>query len=205
MASVIRIKQLPVSDYKNAVKIFTDGFIEEPLHILAFPDIKTRIHCTKLVYELILFHLLPGLRMKAAGAYLDGRLVGVLDYTPPGNRAEWTPELESAVGDMRRKAGTPAINMIGEYARKVGAGRPAEPHFYLNDIAVMRTFRGKGIGRKLFEYVEKQCLRNSDTVCTALDASSIKNVELYKSWGYKIFKTIRFHSLTCYKMKKVLK
>lgn len=199
------IKQLRKRDYSIALEIFTEGFLEEPLHILAFPDLKTRICCTRLVYELILYHLLSGLNMKAAGGYDGGKLVGVLDYTPPARHAVWTPALDNAVKEMRRKAGTESIDIIGEYARKIGAIRPDEPHFYLNDIAVLKSYRGKGIGRKLFEYVERQCLRNSATVCTALDATNLKNVELYKSWGYEVFKKIKFRSLTCYKMKKTLK
>ncbi|MCE1164739.1 MAG: GNAT family N-acetyltransferase [Bacteroidetes bacterium] len=201
----IVIKNLKKEDYKSAVKIFTEGFLEEPLHIMAFPDMKTRIRCTRLVYELILFHLIPGIKRKAAGAYVDGRLVGVRDYTPPRKKIAWTPELDKAVSEMRRKAKDESINLIGEYAQTCGSVRPEEPHYYLNDMAVLRTHRGHGIGRKLLEYVEKQCLKNPSTVCTALDATNPKNVSLYKSWGYKTFKKIKFHTITCYKMKKILK
>ncbi len=201
----IKIKQIETNELETAIDIFTECFLEEPLHIFAFPEIEKRKRCTRLVYELVVHHLIPGLKMEIIGAYTGGRLVGVLDYTPPNQNAEWSEELEEAVGEMRRKANDDAINIIGEFAQLSGQVKPGETHFYINDVAVLKEFRGKGIAKKLFEYVENECLTHPEAVCTALDATSRKNVSLYEHWGYKVYKKIPFHDITCNKMKKQIK
>ncbi len=201
----IKIKQIEPNELETAIGIFTECFLEEPLHILAFPEIEKRRRCTRLVYELVVYHLVPGLKMKIIGAYIGGNLVGALDYTPPNQNALWSEELDEAVKDMRRKANDEAINIIGEFAQISGMYKPEETHFYINDVAVLKEFRGKGIAGKLFEHVENECRAHPEAVCTALDATSPKNVSLYEHWGYKIYKEIPFHDITCHKMKKQIK
>jgi GNAT superfamily N-acetyltransferase len=200
----IEIRNIETSELESAVIIFTEGFLEEPLHIMAFPEIEKRKRLTKLVYELIVYHIVPEMKMKLKGAFAEGVLAGVLDYTPPNTKSVWSDSLGLAVEDMRKKANDESINLISEYAMKCGSVKPEETHYYLNDIAVLKSFRGKGIGRMLFEYVENECRQNADAKCIALDATNNKNVSLYESWGYKVFKEIEFYDLICYKMKKDL-
>ncbi|MDD5362797.1 MAG: GNAT family N-acetyltransferase [Ignavibacteria bacterium] len=198
----IEIRNIEKSEIETAIEIFSEGFIEEPLHIIAFPELEQRKRLTRLVYELIVFHIVPEMNMKLIGAFADQVLAGVLDYTPPNTNAVWTKSLGNAVEDMRKKANDESINLISEYAMKCGSVKPEESHFYLNDIAVLKSFRGNGIGRKLFQHVEDECVRHPAAKCTALDATNPKNLLLYESWGYKVFKEIKFYDLICYKMKK---
>jgi GNAT superfamily N-acetyltransferase len=198
----IEIRNIEKSEIESAINIFTEGFLEEPLHIFAFPDIEKRKRLTRLVYELVVHHIIPEMRMEMKGAFVDGKLAGVIDYTPPNTNAVWTDSLEIAVEDMRKKANDESINIISEYAMKCGSVKPEDSHFYLNDVAVLRTYRGKGIGKKLFEYVENECKRSTVAKCTALDATNQKNVSLYESWGYKVFMEIAFYDIVCKKMRK---
>ena len=200
----IAIKNIEVQEIESAIDIFTEGFLEEPLHIMAFPETEKRKRLTRLVYELIIYHIVPEMNMKLIGAYADGVLAGVLDYTPSDTMVSWSDSLNKAVEEMRIKANDTAINLIGEYAMKCGSVRPVERHYYLNDIAVSRTYRGKGIGKKLFDYAEEECRQHQDIKCIALDATNPKNVSLYQSWGYEVFKEIEFYDLICFKMKKNL-
>jgi ribosomal protein S18 acetylase RimI-like enzyme len=62
----------------------------------------------------------------------------------------------------------------------------AKPYFNVHDIAVLKEFRGKGIGRKLLEYViEKARGHGYCKVTLEVRDDNLNAKELYKSLGFK--------------------
>jgi hypothetical protein len=198
----ITLKNIESSYYKEAVKIFTKAFASDPLHLFAFPDAKERLRITKLVYELVILAIVPEMKLKIKGAFVDGRLKGAIIYTPPDRKFEWNEKMDKAVSVMRKKAKNENIRLIGEYAMTSGKLKPRKPHFYLNELAVLPEMQGNGIGTKLMLSVEPECRKHPAAVGLALDTTNIRNVNLYKKIGYKVRKEFDFYELKGYCMFK---
>jgi ribosomal protein S18 acetylase RimI-like enzyme len=201
----LSIKNLTPDYFNIAVEIFTKAFVNDPLHIFAFPDDKERERITKLVYELVILSIVPEMELKIKGAFADGIPAGAIIYTIPESNTEWNNKLDFAVSEMRRKAGNEKIRLIGEYAMTSGKYRPKFPHFYLNELAVMPEMQGKSIGTKLMQSVEPECIEHPMALGTGLDTTNKRNVNLYKRLGYETVSTFDFYGLRCYSMFKKLK
>lgn len=200
----IKIKNLNSSYHKKAVEIFSKAFVNDPLHLFAFPDDKERKRITKLIYELVLLTIVPEIKLKMKGAFVNDKLVGALIYTPPERKWIWSDKLDKAVKVMRKKAKDERIRLIGEYAMTSGKYKQKKPHFYLNELAVLPEMQGNGIGTKLMLSVEPECKKHPTANGTALDTTNIRNVNLYKRIGYKLRRKFEFYDLTGYCMFKKL-
>lgn len=198
----IKIKNLNKFYYKNAVSIFTDAFVSDPLHLFSFPDEKDRIRITKLVYELVILSIVPEIKLKMKGAFVNNKLAGAIIYTPPVCKWRWNDILDLAVKEMRRKAKNENIRFIGEYAMTSGKFKPKKPHIYLNELAVSPQMQGKGIGTKLMLLVEQELKKYPEAIGLALDTTNIRNVNLYKKIGYKVVRKFDFYGLMGYCMFK---
>lgn len=185
----------------EAVEILTDSFIEDPLHIFVFPDAQARKRITKLIYELVIYHIVPGMNLSFIGIFENDILAGVLTYTTPQSKT-WTEELDNAVLKMREKANYEMVNAIGEFSSITLNHRPKEPHYYLNDLAVAKEYRRKGYAKALMEFAENECSQNPFTCITALDTTNSDNVRLYMKYGYYINTEYDFHRVKCYSMYK---
>jgi GNAT superfamily N-acetyltransferase len=198
------IKELNKNDFPSAVKILANCFTEDSLHIFAFPDITERIRLTKLVYEFIIYHMVPEMFLKIFGYFENTELLGVIIFSPFNPGRKWTDNLQDALEDMRAKAKNERINLIGEFARESASINIPFDYLYVNELGVLKKYRGKGIGEKLLKNTEFEALKSGTNFVT-LDTTSITNLELYKSWGYELFKEYIFHEIKCFKMFKNLK
>jgi ribosomal protein S18 acetylase RimI-like enzyme len=199
-----KITKIPENLYSEAVDIFTNAFIDDPLHLFAFPDLKERIRITKLIYELVVGHIVPGMNLSFIGIFVNDILAGVQTYTTPQSKI-WSEELDKAVLKMREKAKNESLNLIGEFSGLTMKHRPKEPHYYLNDLAVSEKYRRKGYGKALMEYAENECLLNPFTSITALDTTNPDNVRLYEKYGYSVNTEYDFMGIKCYSMYKIIK
>lgn len=190
--------------FPDAVDIFTNAFIEDPLHVFVFPDAQARKRITKLIYELVIYHIVPGMNLSFIGIFENDILAGVLTYTTPQSKI-WSEELDNAVLKMREKANYEMVNAIGEFSSITLNHRPKEPHYYLNDLAVAKEFRRKGYAKALMEFAENECSRNPFTGITALDTTNPDNVRLYEKFGYYVNTEYDFHVIKCYSMYKIIK
>lgn len=199
-----KISKIPDSLFPETVDIFTNAFIYDPLHIFAFPEEEERKRITKLIYELVVYHIVPGMNLSLIGIFSDNELAGVLTYTTPESKV-WSEELSNAVEKMREKAKSESVKLIGEFSGMTVRYRPKEPHYYLNDLAVSKEHRRKGFAKALMEYVENECLLNPFTDIAALDTTNPYNVKLYEKYGYYINTEYDFMGITCYSMYKRIK
>jgi GNAT superfamily N-acetyltransferase len=194
-----------LSGQKAAVKIFSDAFSEDTLFRFAFPDAEQRYRLTGIMYEFVVYELVPMMRLKLKGLYVKEKLVAVGVYTTPESKTEWTKNLDKAINKMREKAKDESISMIGGYSMKSRKFKIEEPHFYFNELAVSPGEQGKGYGKAMFEYVESQCLKHPAAKGIGLDTPNPDNVKIYKHLGYKVTHKFKFFDLTGYTMYKKIK
>ncbi len=219
----IIISPLNQTDFTKAVDIFTEGFSKDPLHLFAFPEEKERIRITKIIYEFMVYDLVPLMKLKIIGAYSINEpegvnppradapasaraysineLVGVLIYTPL-EHGDWCGELNRAVENMRSRAANENIALIGQYSMEAMKHHPPEPHYYMNELSVRESFRGRGIGSALLLEAEKEARRNPLVRCVLLDTTNPHNVTTYQKIGYEVRETYPFFTLTSYSMQK---
>lgn len=201
MGNSIQIKIIEAEDFEDAVNVFTEGFIDDPLHLLLFPEYKERERVTRCIYEMMVHDIVPGLNLKLIGLYFDNQMAGCLIYTRPDAK-EWDGSMMEAVTRMRTKAESSNIKYIGEYAMMTTALKPKEKHIYLNELSVRKQFRRKGFARMLIESAEKDALNFPGVKITGLDTTKNLNVEIYKKIGYNVFHEFDFMDLKGYMMIK---
>jgi|WetSurMetagenome_2_1015567.scaffolds.fasta_scaffold49770_2 GNAT superfamily N-acetyltransferase len=201
----MKIKNIKSVDLKSAVKIFTAAFVNDTLFMFAFPDIKKRKRLTQIMYEFVVYIIVPEMKLKLKGLYINDRLVVVGTYTTPESKTGWTDNLDKAVKDMWKKANDNSIRLIGEYSMKSREFKIKQPHFYFNELAVMPIEQGKGYGKKMFNYIESECLKHPTAKGIALDTPNPNNVKIYKHLGYEVKHKFKFYNLTGYTMYKKIK
>jgi len=200
------IKELDtISEQKTAVKIFTGAFVNDSLFIFAFPDGKKRKRLTKIMYEFVVYELVPLMKLKLKGLYVNNKLVAVCTFTTPESKTEWTDELANAVNKMWKRAKDDSIRLIGEYSMKSRRYKIDKPHFYFNELAVTPKEQGRGYGKRMFGYVELQCRKYRAAKGVWLDTPNPNNVKIYKYFGYKVKHRFKFNNLTGYVMCKEIK
>ncbi|MFA5404945.1 MAG: GNAT family N-acetyltransferase [Ignavibacteria bacterium] len=188
-----------------AINIFTDAFVNDTLFLFSFPDEKQRRILTRIMYEFVIYDIVPLMNLKLKGLFIKNKLVSVCTYTTPESKTVWTNKLEKAVNNMREKADDKSISLIGEYSMKSRIHKIEKPHFYFNELAVSPAEQGKGYGKKMFEYIEAQCLKHPTAQGIYLDTPNPKNVKIYKHLGYKVVSKFKFYELTGYIMYKDIK
>lgn len=198
------ISKIPENLFAETVDIFTNAFIDDPLHIFVFPEFRERKRITKLIYELVVYHIVPGMNLNLTGIFEDNILAGVLTCTTPESKV-WSEALDVAVAEMYDKAKNESVKLIGEFSGLTVKHRPKEPHYYLNDLAVAKEFRRKGYAKALMEFAENECLLNPFTELTALDTTNPENVRLYMKYRYSINTEYEFRGLKCFSMYKKIK
>ena len=201
----MKIKTLSNAEFKCAVKIFTDAFANDTLFLFAFPQEKQRYRLTKIMYEFVVYEIVPLMNLKLKGLYDGGKLVSVCTFTTPESKTAWTEELAAAVDRMWKRAKNDSIKLIGDYSMKSRKFRINIPHIYFNELAVAPKQQGKGYGRKMFEYVGAQCRKHPAAGEVWLDTPNPKNVRIYKHLGYSVKHRFKFHNLTGYVMSKKIK
>ena len=195
---MISIKHIPESLYPEAVEIFTQGFIDDPLFLFAFPEEEQRKRLTNIMYEFVVYDLVPKLNLTMKGAFIYDSLAGCIIYTTP-DAQEWNEAMNIALRNMRDKANDERINIIGEYAR-LKKYDPGVPHFYGNEISVKKEFRRQGIGIALAEDMIRECKTHPTAKGIVIDTANPDNILLYKKWGFELKATIDFYNIKSYAM-----
>jgi len=119
------------------------------------------------------------------GAHCTDGYSGAALWLPPGVHSD-----DEALGQIVEDS--VAASIRGElYAvlEQMATYHPREPHWYLPLIGVDPAHQGKGYGSALMTYALQQCDRDHSTVY--LEASSPRNVPLYRRHGFEVLGTIQ--------------
>lgn len=122
-------------------------------------------------------------RQPVHGAFLDGRMIGVL-YA-------MTPDVETTREDVERLeramldgCGADAVERFAAYNQATEAHAPEEPHHVLALVAVLEPWRGRGAGSRLVDGLHRVCDRHPTSRGVLLDTGRQRNIGFYRSHGY---------------------
>jgi ribosomal protein S18 acetylase RimI-like enzyme len=175
---------LTLADVERAAHVIAQAFVDDPLVSFMLPFKATRVR------PLVKFFRVYGeINIKNQRAYGVGEpLQGVAYWIFPG-RESMSISLKSIgkllplfftmypIGMFRARA---VLHQIDALHKKYAD----EPHFYLDNIGVLASARGKGLSSKLIRPFlemadEQKVIAYTDTVTTA-------NVPYYEHFGFKL-------------------
>jgi len=191
-----------IKEPENAVKLFAKAFKNDPMNVLIFKEDSIRLDMVEAIYRFVVECIVPEQNLIMKGAVQNSILAGVIIYTEPGNKREWTPYLIEEGKKLGLKTGEKYGKLIREFVTYTFRYRPREPHYYINELAVLPEYQGRGIGKVLLNYVENLSLQGKKSAGTALDTSNPDNVAFYQHLGYKVVSEFRFHGLKGFSMYK---
>jgi ribosomal protein S18 acetylase RimI-like enzyme len=116
--------------------------------------------------------------------YYEGFL-GVALWLPPGVG----PDEESLVEIMQQTVTGERLQEVFSMFEQMGAYHPGEPHMHLPLIGVGPASRGRGVGSELLRAMLETCDR--DQIPAYLEATSPRNVALYRRHGFEALGKIR--------------
>ena len=184
---MVTIRPATSADAPIASRLLAEAFRDDPAWAVSLPDPTTRPRKLEAHYRRRL-HRHPEL----VDVAVDGdRVVGALLWAAP--RAESRP---AAVLRPVRRTLRPVRRALRRIASRLPGGkgighglavqsyRPAEPHWYLHDIAASPAARGMGVGSALLTHFVGR-IDASDTPLAALEATSPGSRRLYERFGFE--------------------
>ena len=174
---------LILSDVEEAAQVISQAFVDDPLTSFMLPIKETRIRTLVKFFRVYGALSIQNQRGYGVGAPLQGVAYWKLPEQESmsinvKSLAKLLPLLFTmyTVGYFRAKAIVHQIDILHKkYA--------AEPHFYLDNIGVLASARGKGLSSKLIRpFLE---MADSQKVIAYTDTVTPANVPLYEHFGFR--------------------
>jgi ribosomal protein S18 acetylase RimI-like enzyme len=176
-------RQLTLSDVEQAAQVIAQSFVEDPLVSFILPLRGSRVR-TMVKF----FRVYGEISIKNNRGFGVGEPLQGVAYWKSPNQEDMSVSIKSLgkflpilftmypVGFFRAK---PIMNQIDSLHNKYANG----PHFYLDNLGVLPSARGKGLSSKLIRPFlemadEQRALTYTDTVTPA-------NVALYEHFGFE--------------------
>lgn len=177
---MVTIRPATSADAPIASKLVAEAFRDDPAWSTALPDPATRPRKLEAHYRRRI-HRHPELVDVAVD---DGQVVGALLWAAPHFHSRPAAIRRACSQAVRRIAGRlPGGHGIA-HGLAVEAYRPADPHWYLADIAASPKARGKGVGSALLVHRIGK-IDASPTPLAALEATSPGSRRLYERFGFE--------------------
>jgi GNAT superfamily N-acetyltransferase len=122
----------------------------------------------------------------AVGAFLDGHLVGVALWQPPG-RFPLSPLRKARMTPALLRVAIAAPRAFPQFARSGAALEQAFPHepvWYLQALGVHPDAQRRGVGAALLG--GGLAVIDADHTACHLHTSDPANVEYYRAWGFRL-------------------
>ena len=176
-------RQLTLSDVEQAAQVIAQSFEEDPLVSFMLPFRATRIR------TLVKFFRIYGeIGIKNKRGYGVGEPLQGVAYWKTPNQEDMSISVKSLgkflpllftmypIGYFRAK---PVLIEIDNLHKKYAN----EPHFYLDNLGVLPSARGKGLSSKLIRpFLE---MADAQKVIVYTDTVTRSNVPLYEHFGFK--------------------
>jgi GNAT superfamily N-acetyltransferase len=176
-------RQLTLSDAGEAAQVIAQAFVDDPLISFMLPFKSTRVKTT---YKFMRAYGEINIDNKR-GFGIDEPLEGVAFWKFPDQKfmsisartlGKFLPLLFTMypIGFFRAKTVIDRIDQLHEKHVK-------EPHFYLDNLAVLPSARGKGLSSKLIRPILK--MADEQKVIVYTDTVTSANVPLYEHFGFE--------------------
>jgi GNAT superfamily N-acetyltransferase len=181
----VEIERLRPEDVDGAIEILARAFHDDPGALIVEPDPALRPAALTALFAPVVRQALPFGHV--AAARLDGRIVGVATFLPPGHDTA-TDEEMIAAGLLEAIAAAPAAAermgpmldfLEAQHVRAIDG-----PHWRLEFFGVEPDLQGSGVGSRL--------IRSGHSVADAagercyLETFTQKNVDWYEKRGYRV-------------------
>jgi GNAT superfamily N-acetyltransferase len=176
-------RQLTLSDLEPMAQVLARSFAEDPLVSFILPNARTRVQTVAKF-----FRAMGRLNIRAGSAFgagdpLEGVAVWSFPNKPeasasPKHLLSFLPVLFSSYVIGARRA-RPIFHQIDANHRK----HAPEPHYYLDNLGVLASARGKGLSSRLIRpFLE---MADSQKVIAYTDTVTDANVPLYEHFGFE--------------------
>jgi GNAT superfamily N-acetyltransferase len=183
MVMNIDFKLLTLAEVEQAAQVISQAFVDDPLCTFMLPFKPTRV---KTLYKF--FRAYGEVNIKNSRGYGSGEpLQGVAYWNFP-SQADLSINVKSLalflpllftlypIGYFRAKK---IIQQTDELHKQYAS----EPHFYLDNLGVLPTARGKGVSSKLIRPVLE--MADSQQMIAYTDTVTRSNVALYEHFGFQ--------------------
>jgi len=176
-------RRLIPADVEPAAQVMAQAFVDDPLISFMLPINATRVQTLRKF-----FRVYGEINIKNGRGYGVGEpLQGVAVWKLP-NQENLSISIKSlgkffpllltmySIGYVRARSILSQIEILHtKYA--------AEPHFYLDNLAVLPAARGRGLSSKLIRPILE--MADSQKVITYTDTVTLSNVSLYEHFGFQ--------------------
>jgi ribosomal protein S18 acetylase RimI-like enzyme len=175
-------RQLTLSDLDSMAQVLAQSFEEDPLVSFILPNKKTRVKTVAKFFRAMGKLNIQNNMAFGIGNPLEG--VAVWNFPDkslsvrPKDFSTFIPLLLSSYPYQAQKA-RPIFRQIDANHKKYAD----EPHFYLDNLGVLASSRGKGLSSKLIRpFLE---MADSQKVIAYTDTVTKANVPLYEHFGFQ--------------------
>jgi ribosomal protein S18 acetylase RimI-like enzyme len=177
-------RKLTLSELDQAVEVISQAFINDPLCVFMLPNKRTRLKTLKKF-----FHAYGTIYIGNGRGYGVGEpLKGVAFWMQPSQQ-DLSLSIKSLsifvpivftyypIGYMRARAILKQTELLHQkYAN--------EPHYYLDNLAVLPVEQGKGYSSQLMRPILERA--NAERVVAYTDTVTRANVPLYEHFGFQV-------------------
>ena len=115
----------------------------------------------------------------------DGRILAAANINPP-HSVPAPPELTKKYEALCAALGEAAIARYQAFAAACDPFEPAEPHYHLGMIGVIRAAQGQGHARQLLEAVHALSRDEPASSGVSLTTETPRNLPFYEHFGYRV-------------------
>lgn len=163
-------------------RVLAEAFVTDPLLEWIFLDPATRLEATAAWMGLFVEEYLLHARVDTVD--VDGVIAAVALWRPPDVTSIPYPEVPSLPGLLRALVGTERQALVGRGVRVFGASHPAEPHAYLNFLAVAPAHQGQGLGKRVIQHGIDAAVAQG--VGVHLESTNPANLGFYRALGFTV-------------------
>jgi ribosomal protein S18 acetylase RimI-like enzyme len=184
----VLVAMATADDVPRCARLIAEAFLDDPVVHRIVPGAHDRLRrLTELFVAELRSGALPLGVIDVARTEPGGEIVGVAAWEGPHRAgAGWRgyaelPRYARAIGPRHLLAARSVLATLSRH-------RPADPHWYLGDIAVGGAARGLGVGSALLDYR----LRGVDAQALPayLEATTPSSRRLYERYGFRLLEPV---------------
>jgi GNAT superfamily N-acetyltransferase len=172
----LSIRRAGPADRHTVAATITAAFFDDPVTRWLLPDLERR----QAVAEPV-FRLYADAYVELGETYLTGDGNGVAAWLPPGKQL-FTPEQEAVFGQAMEELFGADASRLFQLEETFGQHHPTDDLWYLNFLATVPAFQGRGIGSVLLRTMLERA--DEEGIPAYHEATTPRNRALYERHGY---------------------
>jgi len=172
----LSIRRAGPADRETVAATITAAFFDDPVTRWLLPDVDRRHAVAE-----PMFRLYADSNVELGETYLTAGGNGVAAWLPPGKQL-LTPEQEAAFAQATEELFGSDASRLLQLEETFGQHHPTGDLWYLNFLATVPAFQGRGIGSVLLSTMLERA--DQDGIPAYHEATTLRNRALYERHGY---------------------